>query len=126
MAIDIDGLAVAFLDDSGQIEHWFDTETGDLVEFLNAEADAYGEVCEPRFRRIPTRTPESESEDRRAFIQTLKSPREREELARAVGVPEAYRRVLHANRLLERAWFNFKNDRAIAAIEAWLREEGLA
>lgn len=126
MAIDIDGLTVAFLDDSGQIEHWLDVETGDIVEFPASDAESYAEVCEPRFRRIPTRTAESESEDRRAFILTLKSPREREELSRAIGVPEAYRRVLHADRLLERAWFNFKNNRALAAIEAWLRDEGLS
>lgn len=126
MAIDIDGLTVAFLDDSGRIEHWLDVETGEIVEFLMSDAGSYAEVCEPRYRRIPTRTPESETEDRHAFIKTLKSQRERDELSRAVGVPEAYRRVLGADRLLQRAWFNFKNNRALAAIERWLHDEGLA
>lgn len=116
-AVDIDGLTVAYLDDSGHFAHYLDTETGEVVDV------ARGETRElPRYRRIPQRTPQSESEDRRAFVEKLEPSRGRDELARAIGVPEAFRKALANDRALERAWYNFKNDRAIAAIETWLRE----
>jgi len=114
---DIDGLTVAYLDDSGHFAHYLDTDTGDILDVaVNQTFDP------PRYRRIPRRTAQSESDDRRAFIEKLEPSRSREELARAVGVPEAFRKALASDRTLERAWYNFKNDRAIAAIETWLAE----
>jgi len=119
-AIDIDGLTVAYLDDSGHFAHYLDTDTGDILDVgSNQTLDA------PRYRRIPQRTAQSESADRRAFLDGLQPSRGREELARAIGVPEAFRKALSNDRALERAWYSFKNDRAIAAIESWLRGEAL-
>jgi hypothetical protein len=117
--IDIDGLTVAYLDDSGHFAHYLDTDTGDVVDVgSNQTLDA------PRYRRIPQRTAQSESADRRAFVDGLQPSRGRDELARAIGVPEAFRKALSNDRALERAWYSFKNDRAIAVIESWLRNEG--
>ena len=119
-AIDIDGLTVAYLDDSGHFAHYLDTDTGDVVDVgSNQTLDA------PRYRRIPQRTAQSESADRRAFVDGLQPSRGRDELARTIGVPEAFRKALSNDRTLERAWYSFKNDRAIAAIESWLRGEAL-
>ncbi|HYU26644.1 MAG TPA: hypothetical protein VEO74_15640 [Thermoanaerobaculia bacterium] len=118
-AIDIDGLTVAYLDDSGHFAHYLDTGTGDIVDVAsNQTLDA------PRYRRVPQRTAQSESADRRAFVDGLQPSRGRDELARAIGVPEAFRKALSNDRALERAWYSFKNDRAIAAIESWLKNEG--
>lgn len=116
-AIDIDGLTVAYLDDSGHFAHYLDTETGDIVDVARDETRAA-----PRFVRIPQRTAQSDAEDRRAFVSKLEPSRGRDELARVIGVPEAFRKALASDRTLERAWYNFKNDRAIAAIEQWLQE----
>ena len=116
-AIDIDGLTVAYLDDSGHFAHYLDTETGDIVDVARDETRAA-----PRFVRIPQRTAQSEAEDRRAFVEKLEPSRGRDDLARAIGVPEAFRKALASDRTLERGWYNFKNDRAIAAIEQWLQE----
>ena len=115
-SIDIDGLTVAYLDDSGHFAHYFDVDTGDIVDVPIAETREA-----PRYRRIPQRTAQSEAADRRAFVDGLQPSRGRDELARAIGVPEAFRKALASDRALERAWYNFKNDRAIAAIEEWLR-----
>jgi len=116
-SIDIDGLTVAYLDDSGHFAHYFDTETGDILDVaVNQSFDP------PRYRRIPQRSAQSESDDRRAFVDKLEPSRGRDELARAIGVPEAFRKALASDRTIERAWYNFKNDRAIAAIEQWLAE----
>jgi len=124
-AIDIEGLTVAYLDDSGRIAHWLDTESGDIVEFRTDEAASYAHVRNPRYRRIPSRSAQSNDADRRAFIESLAPSRTRDDLSRAVGVPEAFRKALASDRTLERGWYNFKNDRAIEAIDRWLHEIGL-
>jgi hypothetical protein len=41
------------------------------------------------------------------------------------GSREEFRSAVAGDRALERAWYSFKNDRAIAAVETWLRESGL-
>ena len=105
LQVDREGLVVAYLDDSGRIDYYLDTETGDVVDVRDG-----GALAAPRFRRVPARSAQTDAEDRRAFIA------EHPELASAAD----FRSALAANRTLERAWYNFKNDRAIAAIEAWL------
>ena len=104
-AVDREGLVVAYLDDSGRIAYYLDTESGDVVDVRDGSA-----LAPPRYRRVPARSAQTDSDDRRAFIA------EHPELAGAAD----FRSALAANRTLERAWYNFKNDRAIAAIEAWL------
>ena len=123
--IDLEGLQVAYLEDSGQIHHFLDTESGDVVEFHSDAAAENAHVAPPRYRRVPARTPQSDANDRRAFIAQLEPSETRNELSRATGVPEAFRRSLSKNRAVERAWYNFKNARASAAIERWLREIGM-
>lgn len=121
---DLDGLQVAYL--GVALAHYLDVETGDIID-LPLDAEPPGEAS--RFRRIPTRTPESEDEDRRLFVETL-DPREfgamRARLAAAADDHTAFRHILSGDRRVERSFFNFKNDRATRAIEEWLRDEGLA
>ena len=124
-AIDLEGLQVAYLEDSGQIQHFLDTESGDVVEFRSDAAAEHAHIAPPRYRRVPARTPQSDANDRRAFVGQLDPSPVRDELSRAAGVPEAFRRALSKNRAVERAWYNFKNARASAAIERWLREIGM-
>ena len=69
---------------------------------------------------MPTRTLESEAEDRRLFAGALDPGKMRDKLAAALD-PTEFRRVLSTDRAIERAWYNFKNDRANAAIDAWSR-----
>jgi len=118
-AIDTEGLTVAYLDDSGQLAHFLDTEDGDIVDLRVAEISAHPELREPRYRRVPARSEKSEVEDRRAFIASLDPSPSREALTRCADAA-AFRRALASDRAIERAWYNFRNDRAIAAIEAWL------
>jgi hypothetical protein len=105
--IDMEGLTVAFLDDSGRIAYYLDTETGDVLDVRDGAT-----LAPPRYRRVPARSAESDAADQRAFVAM------HPELASAGD----FRRELSKNRALERAWYNFKNDRAIAAIEEWLRK----
>ena len=114
------GSTVAYLDDSGQLAHFLDTSDGEIVDVRIAEAATY---AEPRYRRIPSRNANADADDRRAFIASLDASSARDALARSSDA-DSFRRALSADRTLERAWYNFRNDRAIAAIEAWLAQTG--
>jgi hypothetical protein len=118
--LDLDGLQVAYL--GVALAHYLDLETGDIID-VPLDAPAPGDAS--RFRRIPTRTPESEAEDRRLFVEKVEFSVLRDHLARTVDDPMEFRRVLSEDRRAERAFFNFKNDRATLAIEDWLGAEGL-
>jgi hypothetical protein len=123
--VDREGLQVAYLDDSGAMEHYLDTQSGEVIEFSVASPLCDVTQNPSRFRRIPTRTPASEQEDRRAFALAVEDAKTRERLTAALMDPAEFRRVLSTDRAIERAWYNFKNDRANAAIEAWLRTVGV-
>ena len=118
--IDRDGLQVAFL--GVALAHYLDVETGDIID-LPLDAPAPGDAS--RFRRIPTRTPESEAEDRQLFAEKVQMPAARARLEGVVHDANAFRAVLSQDRSIERAFFTFKNDQATEAIENWLRDEGL-
>ena len=117
--VDTEGLTVAYLDDSGQLAHFLDTDSGDIVDLRVTELGANPHLQEPRYRRVLARSETAEREDRRAFAALLDASPARVALERCVDA-ESFRRVLAADRTIERAWYNFRNDRAIAAIEAWL------
>ena len=119
--LDLDGLQVAYL--GGALAHYLDLETGDIVD-QPLEDEPPGDA--ERFRRIPTRTPESEAEDRRLFVERMEFSALRDQLAGALDDWNAFRHVLAQDRKVERHFFNFKNDQATRAIEAWLESEGLS
>jgi len=110
--IDMEGLVCAFLDDSGRIGYYFDTESGEVIDVRDGSA-----LAPPRYRRVPARSERSEADDRKAFAAKHVA------LAYCVGSGDDFRRELSKNRALERAWYNFKNDRAIAAINEWLAQK---
>ncbi len=112
---DREGLQVAFLDDSGRIVYYLDTENGEVVESRDGE-----KLAEPRYKRVPRRSAASDAADQREFVTTLEPSAMRDAL-RAARDPSAFRKVLAQDRKLERAWYVFKNDRATAAIDSWLK-----
>lgn len=120
MSLDLDGLQVAYL--GVALAHYLDLETGDILD-LPLEGDAPGE--ESRFLRIPTRTPESEAEDRRLFVEKLGFSPMRNQLSQVVDDSNAFRAAISQDLTVQRAFFNFKNDQATRAIEAWLASEGI-
>jgi hypothetical protein len=118
IGVDLEGLQVAYLDDSGQISYYLDTMTGEVVEVRNRPAPP-GE----RFKRVPSRTAETDVQDRRAFVASLDDSPLKSALMSAA--PGEFRRVLGTDRGVERAWYNFKNAQATRSIESWLRNLGL-
>ncbi|MFL6245095.1 MAG: hypothetical protein ACJ74H_03650 [Thermoanaerobaculia bacterium] len=118
--VDLDGLQVAYL--GVALAHYLDLDTGDIID-LPLDAEPPGD--ESRFLRIPTRTAESEAEDRRLFVEKMPLSVMRKHLAETADDWNAFRTVLSEDRKLERQFFNFKNDQATRAIEEWLREVGV-
>jgi hypothetical protein len=119
--LDLDGLQVAYL--GVALAHYLDLETGDILDVpLDAEPPGSGD----RYLRIPTRTPESETEDREVFVAKMPPSPMRDELTRAIADWNAFREILSEDRKTERQFFNFKNDRATKAIEEWAASEGLS
>ena len=116
-APDLEGLQVAYLDDSGQIDYYLDSNSGDVVEVRDS---ARGDAMPGSFRRVPRRSPQSEGQDRKAFVATIESVTMQDKLGAVVGDAAAFRKALSEDRTVERSWYNFKNDRATAAIKAWL------
>ena len=118
--LDLDGLQVAYL--GVALAHYLDLETGDILD-LPLDDEPPGD--ESRFLRIPTRTAESEAEDRRLFVEKLERSDTRNQLAQVMDDPNAFRAVLSGDLRVQRQFFNFKNDQATRAIEAWLAREGI-
>ena len=87
--LDLDGLQVAYL--GVALAHYLDLETGDIVD-LPLDAEPPGD--ESRFLRIPTRTEESEAEDRRLFVEKMEFSVLRGRLAQLVDDPNAFRAAL--------------------------------
>jgi len=103
--VDREGLQAAYLDRSGVILYYLDRQTGEVVESREALTDS-------RYARVPT---QSDDEDQRAFLRTLTLP-QRAHFQKAAS----FRAAIAEDRALEKAWYNFKNNRANAAIDAWL------
>ena len=123
--LDIEGLCVAYLDDSGRIAHYLDTTTGEVIDhLLTTGADPFADGH--RYRRVPSRSAISESDDRAVFVRGLAPSRTKSLLDQAVGRNDAaaFRKILGDDRAAERAWYSFKNDRAYAAIDTWLATLG--
>jgi hypothetical protein len=95
--VDREGLQSAYLDQSGAIHYYLDVESGDVLE-------SRIELTDPRYARVPT---QDDAADREAFLKD-----------HAVANAESFRAAIAKDRALERAWYNFKNERAIAA---WLK-----
>ena len=112
--IDLDGLQAAYLDASGVIAYYLDITNGEVVENRDGTT-----LDAARFTRVPMR--KSEDDDRRAFIETVEAPATKLALMKSVASP-TFRSVLASDRATERAWYNFRNSRATAAIEQWLKQ----
>ena len=114
--VDLDGLQAAFLDSSGAIAYYLDVQNGEVVERRVTDPP----LTDARYRRVPVRTVQSDSEDRAAFAAKVENAALRQILLEARDAT-AFRRAISGDRAVERAWYNFKNDRATTAIAAWIR-----
>lgn len=122
LTADIEGLQVAFLDDSGHFVHYLDTESGEVLDVPIGQESSY-ETSRTRYRRVPRRSVGSEAADREAFVATLDEGSDRARLSAVVADAQQFRAQLATNRLIEKRWYSFKNDRANEAVTEWLEGE---
>jgi hypothetical protein len=119
--LDLDGLQVAYL--GVALAHYLDLETGDIID-IPLDDPPPGD--ESRYLRIPTRTPESEAEDRRLFVEKLEFSALRNRLATLIDDANGFRSAISEDLRVQRQFFNFKNDQATKAIAEWVAAEGLS
>ena len=129
MAIDWEGLTVAFENRSQKITHFFDKETGDVVQVLVQDAARHAELAgNPRYRALPKDQGERTRGDLEDFAAHCEDEDCRRDLRKALEESDtatAFRRALLAHPKEESHFFQFKERRAKERAVEWLRENGI-
>ena len=132
MPVDVDweGLIVAFENRSQKITHFFDTETGDVVQVLVRDADRHGALAgDRRYRALPKDEGERTRGDLEEFADHCEDEDCRRDLRKALESPDApaaYRQALLAHPKEETHFFQFKERRARERAVEWLKAQGIA
>lgn len=129
-AVDWEGLAVAFESRSKQITHFFDSETGDVVQVLERDAERHAAMsADPRYRAVPRDQGERSRGDLEEFARQCEDAACRRDLEAALtadDVPTAYRAALLRHPREEAKFFQFKERRARERAREWLAVLGVA
>jgi Uncharacterised protein family (UPF0158) len=128
-AIDWEGLTVAFENRSQKITHFFDRETGDVVQVLVRDAARHAELsADPRYLPLPKDQGERTRGDLEDFAAHCSDADCRKDLAKALEANDpatAFRAALLAHPKEESHFFQFKERRAKERAIAWLQENGI-
>jgi len=127
--IDWEGLVVAFENRSHKITHFFDRQTGDVVQILDRETGrlaAY--AADPRYAALPRDAGERSRGDLVDFAAHCDDPECRRDLeaALASSSPDAFRTALLKHPKQEAHFFQFKERRARERAVEWLKSHGIA
>jgi len=130
MNLDWEGLIVGFESRSQQITHFFDRESGDVVQVVEASDPArHAELASsPRYIALPRDRGERGVGEMELFRAEVEEETLRRELtaALAAGDPAAaYRAVLMRHPREEAKFFQFKQRRARERAEEWLASVGI-
>ncbi|HTY43050.1 MAG TPA: UPF0158 family protein [Thermoanaerobaculia bacterium] len=130
LAIDWEGLTVAFENRSQKITHFFDRQTGDVVQVLVGDAERHAALlADPRYAALPKDAGERSRGDLEAFAAHCEDADCRRDLKAALAVTDprdAFRAALLKHPKEEAHFFQFKERRARERAVAWLREQGVA
>ncbi len=130
LAIDWEGLIVAFESRSHKITHFFDRETGDVVQVLMQDAARHAELsADPRYRALPKDGGERTRGDLEDFAAHCEDETCRRNLREALEASEpaaAFRQALLRHPKEETHFFQFKERRARERAIEWLKEQGIA
>lgn len=130
MTIDWEGLVVGFESRSQQITHFFDRETGDVVQVVETrEPVRHGELsASRRYLALPRDRGERGMGEMELFLAEIDDAETREELRRALGADDpavSYREALLRHPKEEARFFQFKERRARERAEEWLTAMGI-
>ncbi|HKD20224.1 MAG TPA: UPF0158 family protein [Thermoanaerobaculia bacterium] len=127
--IDWEGLVVAFENRSHKITHFFDRQTGDVVQVLDRETDRQASyAADPRYMALPRDAGERSRGDLVDFAAHCEDADCRRDLEAALGSagPDAFRAALLKHPKEEAHFFQFKERRARERAMEWLKNQGIA
>jgi hypothetical protein len=129
LVIDWEGLTVAFENRSQKITHFFDRETGDVVQVLVQDAARHAELSsDARYAALPKDQGERTRGDLEDFAAHCEDEACRRDLTKALASSDpatAYRQALLAHPKEETHYFQFKERRAKERAIEWLKERGI-
>jgi hypothetical protein len=127
--IDWEGLIVAFESRSSKITHFFDRQTGDVVQVLVEDAARHAELSDdPRYAALPRDAGERSRGDLEEFAVHCRDEACRKDLTAALtaaDVPSAYRAALLKHAKEETHFFQYKERRARERAGEWLEGQGI-
>jgi hypothetical protein len=127
--IDWEGLIVGFESRSHKITHFFDRETGDVVQVLEKDAQRLAEFSsDSRYRALPRDEGERSRGDLADFAQHCADEACRRDLLKSLDSDDPageFRRTLLRHPREEAHFFQFKEKRAKERAREWLKEEGV-
>jgi len=132
MPVDVDweGLVVGFESRSRQITHFFDRQTGEVVQVLERDATKHAALtADPRYLALPRDRGERSRGDLEEFAAMCEDAAARRDLAAALASEDsasAYRAALLRHPKEEGRFFQFKQRRARERAEEWLTGSGIA
>jgi uncharacterized protein UPF0158 len=130
VTIDWEGLVVGFESRSHQITHFFDRETGDVVQVVEGREPAlHAELAgSPRYAALPRDHGERGMGEMELFLAEVEGEKARAALRAALSSPDgvaAYRSLLMEHPREEAKFFQFKDRRARERAEEWLESIGI-
>jgi hypothetical protein len=132
MPVDVDweGLVVGFESRSRQITHFFDRQTGEVVQVLEKDAAKHAALtADPRYLALPRDRGERSRGDLEEFAAMCEDAAARRDLSAALATEDfasAYRAALLRHPKEEARFFQFKQRRARERAEEWLIGIGIA
>ena len=130
LALDWEGLAVAFESRSKLITHFFDRETGDVVQVLERDAERHAAMsADPRYAAVPRDRGERSRGDLEKFAGQCEDAACRRDLTAALAADDfatAYRTALLQHPREETRFFQFKERRARERAALWLTASGVS
>ena len=127
--IDWEGLVVAFENRSQKITHFYDRQTGDVVQVLVKDAERHAALsADPRYAALPRDGGErsrGDLEDFAAHCENAACRRDLEAALAAEDFPTAYRAALLRHPKEEAHFFQYKERRARERAVEWLAGQGI-
>jgi hypothetical protein len=127
--VDWEGLVVAFESRSRQITHFFDRQSGEVIQVLERDAEKHSAMsADPRYAAVPRDGGERSRGDLEQFAALCEDTSSRRDLEAALSSADfaaAYRAALLDHPKEEARFFQFKERRARERGEEWLSKMGI-
>jgi hypothetical protein len=129
LEVDWEGLVVAFESRSRQITHFFDRQSGEVIQVLERDAEKHSTMsADPRYAAVPKDGGERSRGDLEQFAALCEDPSSRRDLEAALSSADfvtAYRAALLRHPKEEARFFQFKERRARERAQEWLSKMGI-